>query len=143
MGLQYLVRVIIVTIFAVLAGCSGVQTLSEKQRTALEQRVTERWQALEAREFERAWEYTSPAYRAVFPKQLYRKKFSYAVTWELTGVKVVNYDSSAAVASVVVRVMSEPTKRTSKASELIGATPASVRERWIFTDGQWWFSANY
>ncbi len=143
MGLQYLVRVIIVTIFAVLAGCSGVQTLSEKQRTALEQRVTERWQALEAREFERAWEYTSPAYRAVFPKQLYRKKFSYAVTWELTGVKVVNYDSSAAVASVVARVMSEPTKRTSKASELIGATPASVRERWIFTDGQWWFSANY
>ena len=143
MRFQGLFGVVFAVVLAVLTGCSGVQTLSEKQRSALEQRVTERWQALEAREFERAWEYTSPAYRAVFPKQLYRKKFSYAVTWELTGVKVVNYDSSAAVASVVVRVMSEPTKRTSTASELIGATPASVRERWIFTGGQWWFSANY
>ena len=143
MRYQCLVGVVFATFFVVLAGCSGVQTLSEQQRTALEDRVTERWQALEAREFEQAWEYTSPAYRAIFPKQLYRKKFSYAVTWELTGVKVVNYDASAAVASVVVRVMSEPTKRTSTASELIGATPTSVRERWIFTDGQWWFSANY
>jgi hypothetical protein len=44
---------------------------------------------------------------------------------------------------VVARVMSEPTKRTSTASELIGATPRNIRERWIFMDGEWWFSANY
>ncbi len=101
-----------------------------------------RWQALESRDFEQAWEYTSPNYRAIFSKQLYVKKFSYAVKWELTGIEIVNYDGAAAVASVVTRVMSEPTKRTSTASELIGATPTSFREEWIFMEGQWWFSAN-
>lgn len=128
---------------AVLAGCSESQTLSESQRLALEERVRERWQALASRDFEKAWEFTSPNYRAIFPKQLYVKKFSYAVKWELTGIEIVNYDGGAAVASVVVRVMSEPTKRTSTASELIGATPTSFRERWIFMEDEWWFSANY
>ena len=135
----YLLLLALCTVFA---GCSEQQTLSEKQRLALEERVADRWQALESRDFEQAWEYTSPNYRAIFPKQLYVKKFSYAVKWELTGIEIVNYDGAAAVASVVTRVMSEPTKRTSTASELIGATPTSFREQWIFTEGQWWFSAN-
>ena len=95
------------------------------------------------RDFEKAWDYTTPAFRAIFPKQLYVKKFSYAVEWELTAVEVVNYDASAAVASVVARVMSTPTKQTSSASVAIGTIPNNLRERWIFADGEWWFSANY
>ena len=125
------------------AGCSNVPEWNEAQRDALEQRVRQRWQALVARDFEKAWEYCSPNYRARFSKQLYATKFSYAVKWELTGVEVVNYDASAAVASVVVRVMSEPTKQTSSASVALGAIPTTLRERWIFAEGQWWFSANY
>jgi hypothetical protein len=74
---------------------------------------------------------------------LYAQKFSYAVEWELTGVEIVNYDGDAAVASVVVRVMSKPTKQTSAASVAIGAIPVDLRERWIFAEDQWWFSANY
>jgi hypothetical protein len=126
-----------------LTGCASTSELTEIQRSELEQRVRERWHALEGRDFENAWDYTSPAYRARFSKQLYVRKFSYAVQWELTGVEVVNYDGVAAVASVVVRVMSKPTKQTSSASVIIGATPTDLRERWIFTEGQWWFSANY
>jgi hypothetical protein len=74
---------------------------------------------------------------------LYAKKFSYAVDLQLTGVEVVTYDSDAAVASVVVRVMSKPTKQTSTASMLIGATPRSLGEKWLFSQDQWWFSVNY
>lgn len=125
------------------AACAERNELSEAQTAALEQRVRDRWQALAARDFGKAWEYTTPTYRASFPKQLYVKNFSYAVEWELTAVEVVNYDAPAAVASVVVRVMSTPTKQTSTASVLVGAIPNSLRERWIFADGQWWFSANY
>ena len=130
-------------LLALLTGCVSTGELTEIQRSELELRVRERWQALEDRDFEKAWDYTSPNYRAIFSKQLYAKKFSYAVEWELTGVEIVNYDSDAAVASVVVRVMSKPTKQTSSASVAIGAIPTSLRERWIFAQGQWWFSANY
>jgi hypothetical protein len=44
---------------------------------------------------------------------------------------------------VVVRVMSKPTKQTSTASMLIGATPSSLGEKWVFSQGQWWVSVNY
>lgn len=134
---------ILVVILGLLTGCASGPTWDDAQRSVLEQRVRERWQALEVRDFEKAWEFTSPSYRGIFSKQLYVKKFSYAVQWELTGVKIVNYDSDAAVASVVVRVMSKPTKQTSSASVALGAIPNNLRERWIFTEGQWWFSANY
>ena len=130
-------------LLVLLAGCINTGELTETQRFELDQRVRERWQALEQRDFKKAWEYSSPNYRAIFSKQLYAKKFSYAVEWELTGVEIVNYDSVAAVASVVVRVMSKPTKQTSSASLAIGAIPTTRSERWIFSEGQWWFSANY
>ncbi len=109
----------------------------------LERRVEERWQARIAHDWGKAWEYTSPAYREVFPKHLYVKKFSYAAEWELTGAELLHYDGDAAVASVVVRVMSKPTKQTSTASVLVGAIPRELREKWIFDQGEWWYSANY
>ena len=124
-------------------GCASVPKWDDAQRSILEQRVRERYQALVARDFKKAWEYSTPSYRAIFSKQLYVKKFSYALELELTGVEIVNYDSDAAVASVVVRVMSKPTKQTSTASFLIGATPRSLGEKWVFSQDQWWFSVNY
>ena len=134
---------VLIFLLGLTAGCSSEQTLDEAQRNALQQRVEQRWQALVHRDYEKAWEYNSPNYRAIFSKQLYAQKFSYAVEWELTSVEIVNYDGDAAVASVVVRVMSKPTKQTSAASVALGATPVELRERWIFTEGQWWFSSNY
>ena len=142
--LGYKYRLLALTLLlGFLAGCVGPSELTEIQRSELEERVRDRWLALEDRDFEKAWDYSSPNYRAIFSKQLYAKKFSYAVEWELTGVEIVNYDSTAAVASVVVRVMSKPTKQTSSASVVIGMIPTSLRERWIFAEGQWWYSANY
>ena len=141
--LRSLLTALLFVIVGLSAGCASGPKWDDAQRSILEQRVRERYQALVARDFEKAWEYTTPSYRAIFSKQLYAKKFSYAVDLELTGVEIVNYDSDAAVASVVVRVMSKPTKQTSTASVLIGATPRSLGEKWLFSQDQWWFSVNY
>ncbi|MEH6581987.1 MAG: hypothetical protein V7754_08630 [Halioglobus sp.] len=129
---------------ALLSGvaCAEPTELDEKQRAALEKRVNARWQVLEKKDFGKVWEFATPKYRRVFPKSLYVNNFSYAVDWELTEVEVVNYDASAAVASVVVRVMSKPSKQTSSASKALGAVPISFREQWIFTDAKWWHSTN-
>ena len=74
--------VLVCLLVGLLGGCVTSAELTETQRENLEQRVRDRWQALEDRDFEKAWEYTSPNYRAIFSKQLYAKKFSYAVEWE-------------------------------------------------------------
>ncbi|MEH6590828.1 MAG: hypothetical protein V7746_11245 [Halioglobus sp.] len=138
-------RVVMMLILATaLQACdliSDPNTLSESDSAELISRVEQRWYALEDKDFGRAYEYTTPNYRRVFSKMLYINKFSYGVEWELTGVEVVNYDAPAAVASVAVRVMSKPAKQTSTASIAIGATPVTLREKWIKTEGEWWHIA--
>ncbi len=116
--------------------------LSAEQAAALEERVRERWQTLIDHDWAKTWEFSTPTFRGIFPKSLYVHNFSYAVQWELTSVEVVDYDADAAVASVVAGVMSVPTKQTSSASRALGALPTTIREKWIFTDGEWWHSTN-
>lgn len=116
--------------------------MTPEQVAALEQRAKARWQALTTRDYARAWEFSTPNYRSVFPKELYVLQFSYAVDRQLTGVEVLDYDAAAAVASVTARVMSKPLKQTSEASVAMGALPVTYREKWMLIDGQWWYSSS-
>lgn len=131
----------LLTAALLIAGCASGPRMTDEQRASLLARAEARWRALERRDFDAAWAFTSPAYRKVIPKALYRHKFSYMVEWELTAVELVTYDAEAAVASVAARVMSEPVKHTSAASAAIGAVPTRFVEQWIYADGEWWFSA--
>ena len=134
--------VLLVSLLAPAARAAAPEGLSEDQVVALEQRVRERWEALTERDYDKAWEYSTPVYRSIFPKDLYVLQFSYAVERRLTEVEVLNYDAAAAVASVTARVMSKPLKQTSVASQALGAVPVTILEKWMFIDGEWWFSAD-
>ena len=140
-----MLRVLLLSIAVLLSACGeragqGTNNTSASQEQ-LQIRAEERWRARIAHDWEKAWEYESPAFREVFPKQLYVKKFSYTANWELTGLEVIEYDPDAAVASVVVRVMSRPTKQTSAAARALGAMPRELHEKWVLVDGEWWYSA--
>jgi hypothetical protein len=127
-----------------LSGCGqeGPRELSGAELQQLENRVRERWDLKMAHDWGALYAYSTPTFRRTFSKAMYVGKFSYMVNWELTGIEVRNYDADAAVASVAVRVMSEPVKHTSEASKAVGALPHLFDERWIFDDGEWWYSAN-
>ena len=133
---------LLLALSGLLSSCARQDSLSEEQVGALEDRVFERWESLISRDFKQAWSFGTPAFKEAFPQKLYPLKFSYSLDWELTSIEVVNYDARAGVASVVVRVMSKPTKQTSAASKALGAVPVNFREQWILIDGEWWYSAN-
>ncbi len=142
-GYRWLLAIALLSL-ALLSGCSRgptEDTLSLEDEAALIERVSQRWYAMESKDFDAVYEYMTPNYRSIFSKRMFLNNFGYDVNWELTEVEVVNYDARVAVASVVVRVMSEPAKPTSEASKMIGALPAVVREKWILIDGEWWNSA--
>ena len=115
-------------VLTLVAGCSGLapqpRELTEAEVAALEERVRGRWQALIARDFEAAYDYASPNYRAVFSKGMFIRNFSYTLDWQLTAVEVLAYDAEAAV------------------SAQFGFVPSTIRERWVSIDGEWWHSAN-
>ena len=131
-----------ILLMACAPGEEPARELTPEETAALEQRVRERWDAMADHDFERVYEFTTPNYRSIFSKDMFVNKFSYAVDWELTGVEVVNYDSRAAVASVVARVMTRSTKLTKYTASGYGVVPRDLREQWILVDGEWWYSAN-
>jgi len=139
-NLRRLAFVCLVTMVVACSGDSAPKKLTPEGEKVLVERVTERWRAMEQKDFAKTYELTTPNYRRVFSKALYINKFSYALDWELTGVEVLHYDARAAVASVAVRVMSKPAKQTRSAA-IFGATPVTLRESWIFAEGQWWHNA--
>jgi hypothetical protein len=132
----------LVAFFGILAACSAPRELNDSEKNVLIQRVTERWRCLERNDYACAYEYLSPAYRDVFSYEMYRNRYFSALERRLTGVKVVAYDSGAAVASVRVGVMSRPLKSTPSASRAIGITPTNLTEAWLWGNGKWWYAEN-
>ena len=126
-------------IFMVLAACSTSEELSESKESDLIQRVSGRWQCLERNDYACAYKFLSPAYRRVFTPEMYGNRYFSELDRVLTGVKVVAYDRNAAVASVLVGVMSRSATDASSASRAISVTPSTLTEGWIWYRGEWWF----
>ena len=133
---------LLVVFFGILAACSAPRELGKSEESVLIQRVTERWRCLERNDYGCAYQFRSPAYREVFSYEMYRNRYFSALERRLTGVQVVAYDPSAAVASVRVGVMSRPLKITSSASRAIGITPTNLTEAWLWGNGKWWYAEN-
>src|SRR5665647_406543 len=96
------------------------------------QRATERWQALVAGQFSRAYSYNTPGFRAVVSPDGYRNRFGSAVTW--LGAEVIRVNCpEAKKCEAVLRVDFKPTLSRQKA----GNISTHVDETWLFEDGQW------
>lgn len=129
-------------ISVIMAACAAPGELSELEESVLIQRVRDRWQCLERNDYICAYEFLSPAYRGVFTPEMYRNRYFSELERVLTGVKVVNYDRKAAVASVKVGVMSRSSTDASSASRAIVVTPTTLTEAWLEYGGKWWYHEN-
>ena len=131
--------VVAFALLVLIGGCSDTVEMTQDREDRLHERVTARWAAINLAQYDEAWAYSTPNFRGVFPKHLYQQKFSQLVNNELTGIEVTSYDSRAAVASVAVRVMAEPTKFASPFAQAAGALPDTIYESWLFVEGDWWY----
>lgn len=127
-----------------LSGCAVLQPndgeqWQESQRPVLTARAEARWGALIKGDFEKAYTFSSPDFRAVVSAQQYRGKFGRALSWRLARVVNVSYD-----APTVATVSVEVTYRASlpgTGGETI-ETQSLNSEKWIYKDREWWYTAN-
>ena len=98
------------------------------------QRATERWQALVAGEFSRAYNYNTPGFRAIITPDGYRNRFGNAVTW--LGAEVINVNcSDADKCTAQLRIDYKPALNRQRRFKV----STHVDETWLFEDGQWWY----
>jgi hypothetical protein len=101
----------------------------------LKERVLARWQALIKRDFEAAYSFETPAYRAVYTVRQFLGQQGGQVDWRMATVKEIRYDDPV-VARVVVEIAyryAEP----GEGSQALSLTQ-DVKETWLRKDGQWW-----
>ena len=123
----------------ILLGCVGQAVLTQELQDKLIERIGLRWQFYVARDYTGVWEFSTPEYRKIFPRETYYKNFHGLLELELTGVQLLAYDARAAVASVAVRVMISPRPGAPAASLALGKSPTTIDETWKLVDGNWYY----
>lgn len=114
-----------------LAGCAGLQPKTAEE--IVTQRIEARWDALIKRDFEKAWEYTQPSFRALVPQKDYRNRFGAAGQWK--GMQVHQVKCEAERCTARLRLTSIINMPRFRGQELVGY----INEVWVRADGQWWF----
>ena len=112
-----------------LAGCASVGGTPQEQ---VSQRANERWKALVAADFSRAYSYNTPGFRAVVTLDAYRNRVGAAVKW--VGAEEVKVECpEAATCTATLRLDYQPVLGGVK-----GTFNTHIEESWLLEDGQWW-----
>ena len=114
-----------------LAACAALQPKTPEQ--VVTERVEQRWAALIKGDFDKAWDYTQPGFKAVVQKADYRKRFGAAGQWK--GVQVHEVKCEAERCSARLRLTTAVLLPQYKGMEINGF----IDETWVREDGQWWY----
>lgn len=113
-----------------LAACASMGGGAE---TKVSQRASERWKALVAGEFSKAYVYSTPGYREIVTVDGFRGRFGSAVVW--VGAEVVSVICPEPVkCNAVIRLEYKPLKGGRSGTPL----NTHIDETWLLEGGQWW-----
>lgn len=117
---------------AALLGCASTPPAPPQDN--VRQLATQRWQALLAKDYKRAYDMSAPAYRKLNSVELYTtRKMSVPVRW--LSAKVVRVDcESEERCTARVEIESRPIAPNAPRMPLVGV----ISETWVRDGGQWW-----
>lgn len=101
----------------------------------LKERVLARWQALIKGDFEAAYQFETPAYRAIYTPDQFRYQFGNQTLWRMANVVNIHYDNS-----IVARVQVEVAYRYAQPGmgQAMRDMTQQVNEIWLRKEGEWW-----
>ncbi len=114
---------------------SGCENIRESPEEIVSERAKARWDALIRGDLQAAYDYLSPGYRQSTPFERYRRKIRGVGLWRKARVERVECDG-AEVCKVLVLV--DVHLVVPRSGEPIESTNP-VYERWIYSEGQWWY----
>lgn len=108
---------------------------NEADQVLLKERVVARWQALIKGDFDVAYQFQTPAYRAVYTPSQFRYQFGNQTLWRMANIMDIHYD-----APIVARVQVEVAYQYADAGEGRGVKDMTHRvgETWLRKEEQWW-----
>lgn len=115
-----------------LSGCASLGT-TEPPETVVRQLATQRWQALLARDFDKAYGFAVPSYRQLHAPDYYRgKRQATPVKW--LAAEVLRVDCEPEKCTVRIKLESKPLV----AMRFDGTLTGGLDETWVLEGGKWW-----
>ena len=121
---------------ATLVGCASAPTAPVTPATpeqAVSERAQQRWDRLLVRDFEKAYDYLTPAYRDLKTPTQYASSFSNGAAWKSAKVDTVSCESAERCTATVKLEVVVLARGFSKPLE------STLYETWLLDEGQWWF----
>lgn len=116
-----------------LSGCAGKPFASSSPEEQVTQRSTAYWQAVRAQQWDRAYRYTTPAYREMFDREAFRRNVSGDLGWHAVELVQVECDPQPTeYCTATIRLQVPPTRV--RGLELDNHR----REIWHKVDGRWY-----
>jgi hypothetical protein len=120
------------TLFMVLGGCAG-QGAGQPPEQLVSQLAAKRWDALVARDFEKAYGFSTPSYRQLNNADFYKKSRQGApVKW--VSAKVLRVECEDKKCAVRIALESKPLVPFPFKDTIT----SGLDESWVYEDGQWW-----
>jgi len=113
----------------VLSGCAALAPATPEQQ--VQQRATERWNALRAAQWETAYAFLLPSFRATTTEERYRERFVGVPKWTGAEVRSVTCEPEKCIA--VIRI--EALYGTRQGMRTLST---DMPETWLLEDGKWW-----
>ena len=123
--------VLLATAVLGLASCAVLAPKTPEQ--VVRERAGQRWAALVDGDFDKAWTYTQPGYRAVIRQRDYYKQFGAGGQWK--SAQVTDATCEAERCTVKLRLTTKVLVPPFTGQELVGV----IDEVWIRDEGQWWY----
>lgn len=116
---------------ALISGCASTGGGAAAEKVVLE-RAQARWDALVERDWNTAYSYLVPAYRAVVPLKRYGNQFSGPLQWESAKATSASCEDKRCAVKV------EITYRTLLPGHMDRVSSTFLDEVWVLEAGQWY-----
>ncbi|WP_051236195.1 hypothetical protein [Ottowia thiooxydans] len=118
---------------ALVAGCAGFSPKTPEEEVRA--RAEARWDSLVKRDFDKAYSYAQPGFRAVVTPEAYKQRFGSAGSWK--GAQI--HEATCEAARCTVRVRLTTAINIPRFSQTIPEVVGYHSEVWVRDGGQWWF----
>ena len=129
---------------------AGADTENNDLEISLKERVESRWQALIRRDFDGAYEFNTPSYRALYSKEQFGRNFGNAINWSAAKVQGVSFkedekdkESDANSDSISVAKVAVLLEYSLMIAGLPQNASTTVHEDWVLRDGVWWYVPDF